>query len=261
MVVVWAGLIGGVIGSFLNVVIYRFPAGMSLVRPASACPTCHTAIAGRDNIPVLSWVLLRGRCRTCREPISRRYPAVELLTAVLFVAVALHFGTLSADGWAIGPFWVLAALGVALSGIDLDTQRLPDPIVGFGYVAGGVALLAASLAGAGDGMDALGRAALGAAGLFSFYLAAWFAYPAGMGFGDVKLAGLLGMFLAWAGWGTLAVGALAAFVVGVGAVIVLALVGRARRGIPFGPAMFAGAALGIAFGQPLWAKYLQVMGL
>ena len=87
----WSAVLGALIGSFLNVVIYRVPAGLSIVRPPSACPGCRTAIRARDNVPVLSWLVLRGRCRSCAEPISRRYPAVELLTAVLFVAVVLRF--------------------------------------------------------------------------------------------------------------------------------------------------------------------------
>ena len=135
-----------------------------------------------------------GRCRTCREPISARYPIVEALTAVLFVGVALRFGMGTATSWAIGPFWVLAACAVALSAIDLDTHRLPDPIVGFAYLAGGAGLLAASAAGAGDGLDALGRAGIGAAAGFTLHLVALIAYPQGMGFGDVKLAGVTGMF-------------------------------------------------------------------
>ena len=261
MVALWAGLVGAVIGSFLNVVIYRVPAGLSIARPPSACPTCHTQIRARDNVPILSWLALRGRCRTCREPISRRYPVVEAVTAVLFAAVALHFGLATTDAWSILPFWVLTAAAVALSAIDLDTGRLPDPIVGFAYAAGGVALLGATLAGAGDGPGALGRAALGAAALFALHLVAFLAYPKGIGFGDVKLAGVTGMFLAWLGWGPLLVGVLASYVVGLLAVVVLAACGRGTRAIPFGPAMFAGAWLGVAVGAPMWHTYLQVMGL
>ena len=261
VMVLWAGLIGAMIGSFLNVVIYRVPAGLSVVFPASACPTCHTPILARDNVPVASWLWLRGRCRTCREPISARYPIVEALTAVLFVGVALRFGMGTATSWAIGPFWVLAACAVALSAIDLDTHRLPDPIVGFAYLAGGAGLLAASAAGAGDGLDALGRAGIGAAAGFTLHLVALIAYPQGMGFGDVKLAGVTGMFLAWLGWGALAVGVMSSFVLGLVLAGVLAARHGKVRGVPFGPGMFAGAAVGVAFGQPLWSAYLQVIGL
>jgi leader peptidase (prepilin peptidase)/N-methyltransferase len=257
LLVAWSAVFGAVIGSFLNVVIYRVPAGLSIAYPASACPCCHTPILRRDNIPVLSWVGLRGRCRTCQEPISRRCPVVEALTATLFAMVALHFGVT----WATPAFWLFAAVGVALSVIDLLTHRLPDPIVGFAYASGSAALLAASAAGAGDGPEALGRAGIGAAALYCGHLVAMLIYPAGMGFGDVKLAGVTGMFLAWVGWGPLVVGVASSFVVGLALAGVLALVQRGKvRGVPFGPAMFIGAGIGVAAGQPLWTAYLAVLG-
>jgi len=258
----WAAVLGALIGSFLNVVIYRVPAGLSIVRPPSACPGCKTPISARDNVPVLSWLALRGRCRSCAEPISRRYPAVELLTAVLFVAVVLRFASgTPADLWAVPAFWVLAGLAVSLSAIDLDVQRLPDPIVFFGYAAGGGLLVSASLLGAGDGTDALIRAAIGGVGMYVFHFVLMFAWPAGMGFGDVKLSLLTGMFLAWLGWGPLAVGVTSSYVLGVVFAAVLAATGHKTKGIPFGPSMFAGVALGVAFGEPLWAAYLTTVGL
>lgn len=261
LLVVWAGLVGSVVGSFLNVVIYRVPAGLSVVRPPSACPTCGARIRPWDNIPILSWLVLRGRCRDCREPISKRYPIVEALTALLFVAVAVRFGLQTPDVWAIGAFWVFAGAGVALSAIDLDTRRLPSTITAFAFLVGGAALAAASLAGAGDGTDALVRAGIGAVGLFAFHGLAWVIYPKGIGLGDVKLAAVTGMFLAWFGWGPLAVGVMASYVVG----LVLAATGAPRRGkssgVPFGPAMFTGALVGLAVGAPVWSAYLQFMGL
>ena len=260
-VTVWAALLGGLIGSFLNVVIYRVPAGLSIVRPPSACPGCRSPIAVRDNIPVLSWLLLRGRCRSCGEPISKRYPVVELLTAVLFVGVVFRFaGGGPADLWAVPAFWVLAGLAVSLSVIDLDVHRLPNPIVFFGYAAGGVLLVAASLLGAGDGTDALIRAVYGGVGMFVFHFVLMCAWPAGMGFGDVKLALVTGMFLGWLGWGPLFIGVVLSYVLGVVFAGVLAVTGHKTKGVPFGPSMFAGAALGVAFGQPLWAAYLTTLG-
>jgi leader peptidase (prepilin peptidase)/N-methyltransferase len=135
--VVLAAIFGLVIGSFLNVVIWRVPRGESVVRPASHCPNCDREIRGRDNIPVLSWLVLRGKCRDCGSPISARYPAVEALTAAIFVLLALRFG------WDLQliAFCYLAAIGIALSAIDFDTRRLPDVIVLPSYGVGLVLLL------------------------------------------------------------------------------------------------------------------------
>jgi leader peptidase (prepilin peptidase)/N-methyltransferase len=252
--------LGLMFGSFLNVVIYRVPAGLSVVNPPSACPACHTRIRARDNIPVLSWLVLRGRCRDCRGPITWRYPVVEALTAALVVAVGVRFGFGTPDVWAIPAFGAVSCVGVALSAIDLDTHRLPDPVVAAGYMSG-LLLIVASVAGAGDGLDALGRAGIGCAAMFTLHFVAMFFYPAGMGFGDVKLAGVTGMFLAWLGWGPLAVGVMASYLVGAVAVGVAAVLTGKTRGVPFGPCMFAGAAIGVAFGAPIWSAYLHTIGL
>lgn len=260
LVVAFTALLGALLGSFLNVVIHRVPAGQSVVHPPSACPSCRTRIRPRDNVPVLSWLMLRGRCRDCAEPISRRYPLVEALTAVLFAAVAVRFGGSGdvADLWAMPAFLLLASLGVALSGIDLDVHRLPNPLVFTGYLVGAPLLLAATLLGAGDGSAALVRAAIGAVGIFAFHFVAMLAYPGGMGFGDVKLAGVTGMYLAWLGWGPLVVGVMASYVIGAGAGLVAGK-GKRGQGIPFGPCMFAGVALGVTAGEPLWSAYLSLI--
>src|SRR6476469_4129507 len=190
--VVFCGVLGLLIGSFLNVVIWRVPRGESIVRPPSACPGCGTPIAPRDNIPVISWLLLRGKCRNCKEPISARYPAVELLTATLFAVMALKFG-LSLE---LPAYLYLAAVGVALALIDLDVKRLPDVLTLPSYVVAAVLLGIASL----NEPHLLLRAVLGGLAMFGVYFALAFAYPAGMGFGDVKLSGVLGLFTAWLGW-------------------------------------------------------------
>ncbi|MEL4320544.1 prepilin peptidase [Leifsonia sp. YIM 134122] len=268
---VLSGVLGLILGSFLNVVIYRVPAGMSVVAPPSACPRCATPIKPIDNIPVLSWLMLRGRCRSCRTAISPRYPSVELGTAILFAVVAVVFSTgideLSSNteiiAWAIelAAFLYLAAITVALAMIDIDTHTLPNPIVLPSYAVTIVLLTAASLVG-GD-VDSLIRALVGGAALFAFYFVLLLVYPRGMGFGDVKLAGVLGLYLAWIGWGPLVVGGFAAFLLGGIFAIGLVLLRKADRktALPFGPWMLAGAWIGILIGEPLANSYLTFVGL
>jgi len=254
---VLAGVLGLLIGSFLNVVVWRVPRGESVVRPPSACPRCGHEIRRRDNVPVISWLLLRGRCRDCAAPISVRYPLVEAFTGALFVGVVWWFGV----SWAVPAYLYLAAISVALALIDLDTHRLPNAIVLPGYVVAPVLLALASWnpGGASD-WGALGRAAIAAAALYVFYFVLAL-YPRGMGFGDVKLAGVLGFFLGWIGWGAVVVGAFGAFVLGGVFGIVLLVVGRAGRksGIPFGPWMLGGAWIGIVAGQAVADAYLGLM--
>ena len=249
------GLLGLLVGSFLNVVIARVPAGESVVHPGSRCPSCGQPVRARDNVPVLSWLLLRGRCRDCRARIPGRYPLVELLTAGVFVAVAVRFGPSAA----LPAFLYLAAISVALTFIDLDVHRLPDAIVLPSYVVSGLLLAVPALTGASWG--AYGRAWAGAAILYGAYFALAFAYPAGMGFGDVKLAGVLGLHLGWLGWGHLAVGAFLAFLAGGLVGLALIALGRATRksAIPFGPFMLLGALVAVELGDPILALYLGGM--
>lgn len=260
-VIIVVALLGLAVGSFLNVVVWRVPRGDSVVSPPSACPKCGRAIRVRDNVPVLSWLLLRGRCRDCAEPISVRYPLVEAATAVLFALIALRFTTEGSNAAALPAFLYLGAISIALALIDLDTHRLPNAIVVPAYPVG-FALIGAASAAAGD-WSALLRALLGAAALFAFYFVLAVAVPRGMGFGDVKLAGVLGMYLGWLGWGSLIVGGFAAFVLGGLFAMALLLMRRVGRGsgIPFGPWMLAGAGIGIFFGEPLAEGYLALIGL
>ena len=234
-----AALLGLLVGSFLNVVIYRVPRGESVVHPRSRCPGCGYELAWYDNVPVLSWLLLRGRCRRCRAPISARYPLVEALTAVVFGLLAWRF----AATWQLPAFLYLGAVGVALAFIDLDTKRLPDVLTLPSYVVGGALLL---LPAALDGSwSAYLRAWLGALALFAFYFLLAFIYPAGMGFGDVKLAGVLGLYLGWLGWGVLVVGGFLGFLLGGligGGLMIVRRAGRKSK-IPFGPFMILGAFL------------------
>jgi len=256
---VFAGVLGLAVGSFLNVVVYRVPSGRSVIRPASACPQCGSAIRRRDNVPVLSWLLLRGRCRDCRAPISSRYPIVEALTAVLFVAVVLRFTVVQDTAWAIPAYLYFVAIGVVLALIDLDAHRLPNAIVLPSYPV--VAALLALASWGNDDWFALLRAVMGGVALWVFYFGLLLVKQGGMGFGDVKLAGILGAYLGWLGWGALIVGAFAAFFVG-GLFSVCLLMARKagrRTAIPFGPWMLVGAAVGIGAGEQAWAAYLGIM--
>jgi leader peptidase (prepilin peptidase) / N-methyltransferase len=245
------GVLGLVIGSFLNVVIWRVPRGESIVAPPSHCPGCDRPIRPADNIPLISWLVLRGRCRHCQTSISPRYPAVELLTGVLFVVFGVRFG-LHAD---LAAYLYLAAVGIALAAIDLDHKRLPDPLTLPSYPVG-LALLGLAAA-TGGGSHAYVRALIAMAALFGFYAFVWFVYPAGMGLGDVKLSGVVGLYLGWLGWGQLVVGAFAAFLVGavVSVSVVVARGGDRKTQVPFGPFMLIGVLIGIYAGHPLAHAY------
>ncbi|MDP9101783.1 MAG: prepilin peptidase, partial [Actinomycetota bacterium] len=247
LLVTGCGVLGLAIGSFLNVVVWRVPRGESVVRPPSACPGCGKPIRSRDNVPVLGWLVLRGRCRDCSMPISVRYPLVEAATALLFVAVALRFG---ADP-VVPAFLYLAAVGLALALIDIDTHRLPNSLVLPSYPIA-VVLLATGLLGP-HGAGQWGRALLGGVALYSLYFALRFAYPAGMGFGDVKLAGVLGLYTGWVSWGAWGVGTFLGFLYGGLYGLVLIALGKAGRKtkVPYGPFLLAGAFTGVVVGQQL----------
>ncbi|HEY0373339.1 MAG TPA: prepilin peptidase [Amnibacterium sp.] len=265
------GMFGLLIGSFLNVVAYRVPIGMSVVAPPSACPGCGTPIAARDNVPLLSWVLLRGACRHCRMPISVRYPLVEAATGIVFAVAALPFlprVTTAADprialagGLELVAYLYLAAISVALAVIDLDVRRLPDAIVLPSYAVAAALLVAVDLL-RGDAAK-LPLVVIGGAGSFLFYYLLRVLKPGGMGLGDVKLAGVLGLYLGQAGLGQLLVGTFAAFVLGgvAGIALILARRSTRRSTIPFGPWMLGGAWIGILAGAPLADAYLRLIGV
>ena len=252
-----AGLLGLLVGSFLNVVVHRVPRGESVVRPPSACPACGAPVRPRDNVPVVSWLLLRGRCRDCRAPVSRRYPLVELACAALFATMALRFG---ADP-VLPAYAYLVAVGLALALIDIDCRRLPDALTLPGYPV--LALLLGLGAVLGSDSGSLLRALAGGAAMYAVYFALCFAYPAGMGFGDVKLAGVLGMATGWLGWGAWTVGLFLGFFAGgaFGLLLVLARRGGRKTAVPFGPFMLLGALVAVLAGQPLAAAYLRSAGL
>lgn len=241
-----AALFGLIIGSFLNVVVHRLPAGESLVTPGSRCPACETPIKPYDNVPVLSWLWLRGRCRSCGEPIPARYPLVEAATAALFAAVVLAkgFGAEALLGL------VLVAVLVAVTLIDLEHRIIPNRILLPAAVA---ALAILALTRRGDLLEH-GIAALAAGG---FLLAAALAYPSGMGMGDVKLAGVIGLFLGVAVAPAMLIAFLAGTLVGIG---IMARKG-AREGrktaVPFGPFLALGGLSAFFVGQPLVDWYVS----
>jgi leader peptidase (prepilin peptidase)/N-methyltransferase len=249
-----SGVYGLIIGSFLNVVIWRVPRKESIVKPPSHCPACDAKIANRDNIPVLSWVMLRGRCRSCGTAISVRYPFVELLTAVLFASVGARF----AHSWALPAYLVLAGALVALSAIDLEHYILPNRIL---YPTdGAVLVLLAVASGAEHDWGAFVRAVIAGAVAFAIFFTIHLVSPRGMGFGDVRLSFLLGLALGWLGWGEVAGGLFAGFLYGavVGVVLIAVKVRGRKQQIPFGPFLAAGAMTFVLFGEPLvdWYRHL-----
>jgi leader peptidase (prepilin peptidase) / N-methyltransferase len=251
-------LLGLAVGSFLNVVIHRVPRGESLLRPASHCPSCDHPVRARHNLPVVGWLMLHGRCADCAAPISVRYPMVELVTALLFVAVTVQVVHLHLTP-ALPAYLFFAAVGVALTAIDLDVLRLPNAIVYPSYLVLGALLgMAALIQG---GPAPLIRAAIGAAALFTLYLALAIAYPAGMGFGDVKLAGVVGGALGFLSYSALIIGAFAAFAIGTVIALALMLSRSANRktAIPFGPFMVGGALVALFASVPLAHLYSRLV--
>lgn len=275
-------VLGLLIGSFLNVVIHRLPimlerqwraecaelsgtpakaeAPYTLVKPRSACPSCQAPIKSHQNVPVLSWLLLKGACASCGAKISARYPIVELLTGVLSAAVAWKFGY----GWAAAAALVFTWYLVALTFIDFDTQLLPDvmtlPLLWFGLTA---SLFVGQFGGADIVVDT-GTAVIGA---IAGYLSLWSVYhlfrlatgKEGMGYGDFKLFAALG---AWLGWQMLL--PIILFAAGVGAITGIALIviqGRDKSTpIPFGPFLAAAGWLALMFGHDVVEKYLGLFG-
>jgi leader peptidase (prepilin peptidase) / N-methyltransferase len=247
LIVLTAGLLGLVVGSFLNVVIHRVPLRRSVVWPASHCPTCGEPIKPIDNVPLLSYALLRGRCRNCKARISARYPLVEALTGVLFAAAAYEFGlglrSLSA--------LVLIFTLIALAGIDLEHRLLPNVIIGPASVVG----FTLSVLESPERWWLYPISALAVAGaLFALALA----YPGGMGMGDVKMGGMLGVFLG--PYAALAVflGALCGALVG-GTLMALGRMER-RSALPFGVFMALGGIVALFTGPQLWRAYLDLAG-
>jgi leader peptidase (prepilin peptidase)/N-methyltransferase len=235
--------VGAVIGSFLNVVIHRLPRRESLVSPPSRCPQCETPVKPYDNVPVVSWLVLRGRCRHCGAPISPRYPVVELLTALVFAAVVLVRGF---DDDLVLELPFVAAL-IALAGIDADHKLLPNRIV---YPMAAYGVVATLLVDRGDLVEHL----VAGAGAFAFLLAAALAYPRGMGMGDVKLAGAMGLYLGVAVIPALLTAFLTGSIVGVGMIAREGAAAR-KKAVPFGVFLAIGGIVGVLAGAELVDVY------
>lgn len=246
-VFVTAGL---VFGSFLTVVVHRLPRGESVVAPRSACPTCGTTVGPRDNVPVLSYLALHGRCRGCASPISVEYPITEAATAALFVGALLAFPEVAVAA-IIAPF-----LGVMLAAALIDARHrvVPNRLTYPALVVAALALVVLAVAGQ---PVSLAGAAIGFAAFGGGLLVVALIAPGGMGMGDVKLAAVIGLVLGAVGLRYVGVAAgLAVLLGGIGACLALAI-GRSRRStIPFGPYLAGGAAAAALFGAPLASWYL-----
>ena len=259
LLVLFVALLGMAVGSFLNVVIYRVPRGVSVVSPPSRCPKCGVGIRAIHNIPVAGWLILRGRCASCRISIGARYPLVEMSTGLLFVAVTLRLDALHLV-YALAPWLYFCSMGVALAAIDLETRRLPNAIVLPSYcVVGALLVLVSGMHGA---WWPLARAGIGAVILLGFYLTLVVVYPSGMGWGDVKLAPICGALLAYLSWSALLVGGFGAFVMGAVVGVVAMLIGGAGRktALPFGPFMIGATIAALFVASPLADVYLDHVG-
>lgn len=245
-------LFGLAVGSFLNVVAYRVPLDKSVVSPPSACPRCGTLIRPRDNIPVISWILLRGRCRACREPISVRYPVGEASTALLFAGTVVVIGVV----WTLPAYLWFAATTLVLIFTDLEHKRIPNRIL---YPSTVVAVILLAVGAVGEAETAALLSALAGGGAyFALLLVIALIARGGFGMGDVKLGFLLGFFLTYGSWEQLWAGVFLAFLIGGGiSILLLATRVKGRKdAIPFGPALVLGAWISLAWGEALVSWYL-----
>jgi leader peptidase (prepilin peptidase)/N-methyltransferase len=245
-------ILGTILGSFFNVVIYRVPRGESIIRPASACPACGTRLRAWDNIPLLSYIVLGGRCRYCSKPISARYPTVELLSGVLPVLFFLSFG------WspAFFVYWGVSCVLVIVSFIDLDHLIIPD---GFTIPGIAVGLVVAPMAGLIGFWEAVIGALVGGAALLIIgFLGELVFKKESMGMGDVKLAAMLGVFM---GWRMLILSLFVAFFIG--SVVGIVCLANKSKGwdshLPFGPFIALGAVIALLWGEPILLWYMSLL--
>jgi leader peptidase (prepilin peptidase) / N-methyltransferase len=263
-------VVGLLFGSFANVAIHRIPEGGSVIRPPSACPACGQPVRPRDNVPVVSWLLLRGRCRDCGAPISARYPLVELAGGVLFAVTAWRFlapatfpGAAGADPdwWALPAYLLFTWFLVVVAVIDARTRRIPNRLT-YPLTPALLALFVAAALANGAPGAALRAVLAGVAGFGGLLLLALI-YPRGLGMGDVKFAGALGIALGYLSWGHVIVGLFGGFLLGGVVAIVLIVSGlRSRKDlVPFGPYLAVAALLAVWFGDAVIGWYLDVSGI
>lgn len=241
------GVIGLSLGSFLNVVAYRIPRGQTPWRPKrSHCPYCDAEIRARDNVPVISWLMLRGRCRDCGESISWRYPFFEFLTAALFAAVGWHDGL----ELVLIPDLLLVTTLIIVTNTDLDLRVVPNKILFVSLIAG---LLAQAVARPDEWIEWT----ISAAAAFAALFVAAMAYPKGMGMGDVKLAGLMGLYLGRAVAPALLLAFLFGTLVGIGVMVKKGVAEGRKTAVPFVPFMAAGGLIGLFWGDEMIEWYLD----
>jgi leader peptidase (prepilin peptidase)/N-methyltransferase len=246
LAIVLAAVAGLLVGSFLNVVAYRLPRGDSLVHPRSACPHCGTQLRAVDNIPVVSWLFLRGHCHHCGAPISARYPLVELSTGALYAAVVATQD--DAARIVLGLLLVTALVPITL--IDLDHRIIPNRITGPAAIAALVAIAALD-------SDFLVEAVIAAAAGGGFFLVAALLYPRGMGMGDVKLAGALGLYLGRAVAPAILIALLAGVLVGAAVIARKGAAEGRKTAVPFGPFLALGGLVAFFVGNELVDAYLD----
>ena len=249
-----AGLFGAIIGSFLNVCIYRLPRGKSIVWPASHCPNCKAAIAAYDNVPLLSYLFLGGRCRACRSPIPVRYPLVEAANALGYAVIVWHFGLT----WTAAAYAMLFSALVVVTGTDLSHKIIPNVVTIPGIFAGllgAVTILPVGL------IDSLLGVVVGGGILWGLAWASPYVFgKEGMGGGDIKLVAMVGAFLGWKPvLLTIMIGSLIGSVVGV-ALIAAKIIQRGQY-LPFGPFLAVGAVLALFFHEPLLNWYWNLIDL
>jgi leader peptidase (prepilin peptidase)/N-methyltransferase len=239
--------VGGlIVGSFLNVVVYRLPRGESLMHPRSRCPSCGTQLRAVDNVPVISWLALRGRCHHCGAPVSARYPLVELATGVLYAAVVAT----QDDAVRIVLGLLLVAALVPITLIDLDHRIIPNRITGLAAIAALIAIAALDT-------DFLVEAAIAAVAGGGFFFVAAILYPRGMGMGDVKLAGVLGLYLGRAVAPAILIALIAGVVLGAAIIARKGAVEGRKTAVPFGPFLALGGMVAFFVGDELVDTYLD----
>ena len=245
------------VGSFLTVVIHRVPRQEAILSRGSRCQTCAVPLKVRHQIPLASWVALRGRCHECRSPIGLRYPLVEVGTALLFAAITLRFGVSPQ----LPAYLYLAALGLTLAMIDFDVRRLPDTIILPSYIVSVLLLLPAGAAGASDTVAV--RALAGMVSLLVLFFALCLAYPNGLGFGDVKFAGLIGLYLGWLSWNALFLAAIGSFLIAaVGGLTAVATKHYTRNlAVPIGPCLTGSAVLALFVAAPISTWYGSLLAM